>query len=120
MRADGPDRVWHITGRVNWQVWHLESEWAYDVFTRALERAREQFAVNILSEVVMSNHYHFVAQSPPERLYRQLTSRRTPCGHNRPHARNHNKSTVIGQFMRTWKLAVARSVQKDRAATSRT
>jgi REP element-mobilizing transposase RayT len=110
-RTDEPNAVWHITSRVNWRAWHLEPEGAANTFLECLGDSAERFGVDLKADVVMSNHYHLVAQSPGEDLYRELTGRRTRNRHFRPWPAAHPKSTVIGQFIRAVKLKVAKSIQ---------
>lgn len=98
-RRDAPDAISHVTGRVNWQVWHFEQPGAPGIFLDELAEASRRFGVSILSHVLMSNHYHFVARCPPPEDYRRLTLRHTPCRHLRPWPVGHLKSTVLGQFM---------------------
>ena len=43
MRRDEPNAVWHVTGRVNWRVWHLEPDRAFSVFVRQLQEAQELY-----------------------------------------------------------------------------
>jgi len=112
-REDSPNAVWHITSRVNWRAWHLESPEAVRTFLACLRNAAERFGVDLKADVVMSNHFHMVPQSPDEDLYRQLTGRRTGNRHFRPWPKDHPKSTVIGQFMREVKLNVANRIQRD-------
>lgn len=104
--------MWHITSRVNWRAWHLEPEEATNTLLRCLGSAAERFGVDLKADVVMSNHYHLVAQSPDEDLFRRLTCRRTCNRHFRPWPADHPKSTVIGQFIREVKLAVANRIQR--------
>lgn len=99
-RTDGPDRLFHITARVNWRAWHLETDQAKSTLADLIIDAATEFGVFVLACVLMSNHMHAVLQSPPEPIYRRLTGRRTPCRHFRPWPANHQKSTVIGQLMR--------------------
>jgi len=110
---DAWDAVWHITGRVNWQAWHLEAMRAYSIFIGCLREALERFSVDLLSIVVMSNHYHCVLRCPPEERFRQFTSRRTKCRHLRPWPQGHSKSSVIAQFMHRLALTTAKTVQKE-------
>jgi len=99
-REDGPGRVFHVTARVNWQQWHFRDEATKSVIAEMLREAAESFGVRLLAWVLMSNHLHVVAQSPPDALYLQLTSRRTACRHLRPFPDGHQKCTVLAQFMR--------------------
>jgi REP element-mobilizing transposase RayT len=110
-RTDGPDTVWHVGSRVNWRAFHLKGEEAFLVFIDCLRRALEQFGVDLLAFVLMSNHYHAVMRCPPAALYRQLTSRKTACRHLRRYPPWHPKSTVVGQCLRQFKLAVASRIQ---------
>lgn len=112
-RQDAPNAVWHITSRVNWRIWHLEPPEAVDTFLGCLANAAGRFGVDLKADVLMSNHFHLVAQSPDEDAYLQLTGRRAGNRHFRPWPRNHPKSTVIGQFMRELKLNVANRIQEQ-------
>ncbi|MHC4224029.1 MAG: transposase, partial [Planctomycetota bacterium] len=103
----------HITGRVNWQVWHLEASRAYSTFLGRLREALERYSVDMLGFVVMSNHYHCVLRCPPEDRFRELTSRRTKCRHRRSWPQNHSKSSVIAQFMHWLHLTTAKAIQKE-------
>jgi REP element-mobilizing transposase RayT len=110
-REDAPDTVWHVSARVNWQVFHLVSEQAYRVFIDCFGRSIERFAMDLISFVLMSNHFHSALKSPPEATYRRLTGRRTTCRHFRPYPRGHPKATVIGQCLRYLKLAMSKRMQ---------
>ena len=98
-RDDGPGRIFHITGCVNWHEWHLHDDQAKAELSALVNQAAEEFGVSIFGGALMSNHMHVVAQSPPKALYRRLTGRQTACRHFRPWPKHHCKSTVIGQFM---------------------
>jgi len=110
---DHPDAIWHVTGRVNWRVFHLESDSAFQTLTRVLKRVLSAFGVDLLSDVWMDNHYHMVLRSPPEDDYQRLTSRRTPCRHRRPYPPNHECSQVVTQFARELQCRSARLIQGD-------
>ena len=110
---DFPDAIWHVTGRVNWREFHLESGCAHETLTRILRRVLITFGIDLLSDVLMDNHYHMVLQSPPEDTYRCLTSRRTPCRHRRPFPRDHECSQVVTQLMRELKCRSARAIQDE-------
>lgn len=110
-RKDAPNVVWHITGKVNWAAWHLKQDEAARTFFDCLAEALTRFGVDLLADVLMSNHYHLVARSPDEDLYRRLTGRRTSCRHMRPWPLSHPKSTVIGQCIQHMELAVAHRLQ---------
>jgi len=112
-RQDGPDVVWHVSARVNWQAWHLDSERAYRVFIDCFACAITRFAVDAASFVLMSNHFHASLVSPPETTYRRLTGRRTKCRHFRPYPKGHPKSTVIGQCLQHMKHAMARRMHES-------
>ncbi len=100
-RVDGPGLVHHITARVNWREWHFADDSAKRNLARLIREAAEEFGVDVLAGVLMSNHLHLVVRSPTGRLYRRLTSRYTACRHYRPLPAGHQKSTVIAQFMRS-------------------
>jgi len=110
-REDYPDAVWHVSSRVNWRVWHLDSDQAYRIFLSSLRRAIDRYGVDLVAFVLMSNHYHAVLRSPPPDQYRALTGRMTRCRHFRPYRPGHPNSNVIGQFLRHFKLAVAKQMQ---------
>jgi len=112
-RDDAPDALWHVTSRVNWQVWHLAPDEAFAVFRRCLTESLECFGVDALAAIVMSNHFHAVLRSPGRALYRKLTGRLTPCRHFRPWRPDHPKSTVIGQCVRAFKLRVSKEIQAE-------
>jgi REP element-mobilizing transposase RayT len=99
-RADGPDRIFHITSRVNWQVWHLDEHAPKALLAELIREAAERFGVTILAGVLMSNHIHLVVQSPPPALYRRLTGRVTSCRHFRAWPDGHANASVLSQFMR--------------------
>jgi putative transposase len=99
-RSDGPDRIFHISARVNWRVWYLEDEESKEKLSAFISEAACAFGVRVLAGVIMSNHVHLVLQSPPPPLYRTLTGRRLPCRHFRPWPAGHPNSSVIAQFMR--------------------
>ncbi|MCK6459534.1 MAG: hypothetical protein L6Q95_06525 [Planctomycetes bacterium] len=107
-REDAPDTVWHVSARVNWQVFHLMSEQAYRVFVECFARSLRRFGMDLISFVLMSNHFHAALRSPPAAIYRALTGRRTRCRHFRPYPRGHPNATVVGQCLRDLKLGVAR------------
>lgn len=109
-REDAPDTVWHVSARVNWQFWHLASEEAYRLFVECFERAIDRLAMDLISFVLMSNHFHATLRSPPEAIYRLLTGRRTKCRHYRPYPPGHPKATVIGQCLQHFKNAMARRI----------
>ncbi|HEX5139269.1 MAG TPA: hypothetical protein VFY93_20035 [Planctomycetota bacterium] len=111
-RADAPDTVWHVGSRVNWRAFHLESEGAFRVFVECFARSLARFGMDLLAFVLMSNHYHAVVRSPAGMEYRRLTGRRTRCRHYRPYPPWHEKSTVVGQCLQHFKLAVARRMQE--------
>lgn len=99
-REDGPSRVFHLTARVNWRVWYLQSDEAKAALCRVLRESAEAFGVRILAVVLMANHIHLVVQSPPPELFRRLTGRRTACRHFRRWPTGHPNASVIAQFMR--------------------
>ena len=111
-RTDGPDTVWHVGSRVNWQAWHLETEHAFDAFVGCFERSLICFGMDLLAFVVMSNHYHAVLRSPSHAEYRRLTGRKTACRHYRPFPSWHEKSTVVGQCIQQFKVALAKRMQR--------
>jgi hypothetical protein len=107
-REDAPDTIWHVSARVNWQVFHLASETAYRVFVDCFRRSIERYSMDLASFVLMSNHFHAGLQSPPLPEFRRLTGRRTKCRHFRPYPPGHPKATVIGQCLHHLKLAVGK------------
>jgi hypothetical protein len=111
-RTDRPDAVWHVAGRVNWRVWYLEPEEAYDTLVRHMERALAKYSVDLLGANFMSNHYHAIVRTPAEELYRHLTGRPTGCRHFRPYPRGHPKAEVVGQCLHDFKLGVAKEIQE--------
>lgn len=113
IREDAPDTIWHVGSRVNWRAWHLVTEDAFQAFVTCLRHAIQRFGIDLLAFVLMSNHYHAVLRSPPEGLFRQLTSRKTRCRHFRPYPPWHPKSTVVGQCVRQFKLDVANRIQRS-------
>ncbi len=98
LRGDAPRAVFQVTGRVNWQVWHLVKPGFFERFLAELKAAAAAFSIDLLAVVFMSNHYHCVARSPGEARYRELTSRRTRCYHIRPWPKGHLKSSVLSQW----------------------
>ena len=118
-REDAPDLIHHVTARVNWRAWHLSDDDAKATVARLIRDASEAYGVRIFGGVLMSNHIHLVIQSPPPALYRQLTSRRTECGHLRAWPKRHQKSTVIAQFMKAVRHPVSVSRQNDLGISGR-
>ena len=114
---DAPDAVWHVTSRVNWRAWHLESAEAYDLFLRLLGHALNSHSVDLLGCVVMSNHYHAVLRSPGIERFKDLTGRKTAHRHSRPWPSGHPKATVVGQCVRELKLSVSRELQEEMELT---
>ncbi|MCK6459914.1 MAG: hypothetical protein L6Q95_08475 [Planctomycetes bacterium] len=110
-RTDAPDTVWHVGSRVNWRMWHLETEEAFRVFVECLARSLARFGMDLLAFVLMSNHYHAIVRSPSGKDFRRLTGRRTRCRHYRPYPAWHEKSTVVGQCLQHFKIAVAKRLQ---------
>jgi len=108
---DVPNAIWHATGRVNWRTWYLQDRAAYEVFMRHLRVCLERFGVDLIAYVLMSNHYHLVARTPDDDVFRSLTSRRLRCGHLRPYPKTNFKRYVISQFMHRLKLGVAKELQ---------
>jgi REP element-mobilizing transposase RayT len=106
-REDAPDRLSHITARVNWRAWHLNDDVARRELAGLIAAAAEEFCVSILAYALMANHLHAVVKSPPPIVYRKLTGRRTPCRHWSPWPTGHQSSTVIAQFMRKIRRAMS-------------
>jgi hypothetical protein len=111
-RRDGPDTVWHVSGRVNWQVYYLEPEASYRIVVAHLARAAARYALDLLGANFMSNHYHAIVRCPGEPLYGTLTGRPTTCRHFRPYPRGHPKAEVIGQALHLFKLGAAKEIQE--------
>jgi len=109
---DRPDAVLHLTGRVNWRVWHLTTPGAFPLFLCVLDRLLDEFGVDLLGFVLMSNHYHMVVRSPAEQQFRSLTTRRTSNRHYRPWPRSHFKSSAIAQFMHKLALTMSKEIQE--------
>ena len=108
---DEPNAIWHVTGRVNWQAWHLEDDLAYALFIKHLRRAAKAFSVEVLSFTLMSNHYPLTVRCPDAARFRELTGRRTSCRHFRPWPQRNYKSRVISPFMRSVKLGMSKELQ---------
>lgn len=119
VRDDAPGAVFHVTGRVNWQVWHLKTPARAHVFFSALEKYLALFSMVLIAVVLMSNHYHFVVMSPDEEMFRKLTGRRTRCRHFRAWPRKHPKSSVLSQVMRRFLYVVSRKIQEELGVTGR-
>jgi REP element-mobilizing transposase RayT len=109
---DGPGHVSHITGRVNWQVWHLNADRAKDRLAALIDEVAQEFHVSVFAFVLMSNHFHLVVQSPPDREFARLTSRRTSCGHLRPWPKGHQLASVRAQFMHRVRSRMSRERQE--------
>jgi len=116
-RKDRPDAIWHVTSRVNWRVWHLKPEQAHAAFQEELRKSLARYDMELLSNAIMSNHFHLTMRSPAEEAFRRLTGRMTGCRHFRPWPRHHPKSSVVGQCMHDLKLAVAKRIQDDLGLT---
>ena len=116
---DEPDAIWHVTGRVNWRVWHLESEQAFAIFLSHMRDVLERFCLELFSFVVMSNHYHLVLRCPAAATFRRLTGRRTACRHFRSWPRRHPNSSVIGQCVRRLTLGVSKSLLESLGLSGR-
>jgi REP element-mobilizing transposase RayT len=108
---DRPNGLWHLTHRVNHQVWHLHPERSYGELVRAVEESALAFDVDILAFVAMSNHFHAVVRSPAEERYRVHTTRQSRGRHRRAFPGGHPRAGVIGQFVRKCALQVARRIQ---------
>ena len=119
VRDDAPGAVFHVTGRVNWQVWHLKTPARAHVFFSTLEKYAALFSMVVLAVVLMSNHYHFVLISPYEERFRELTGRRTSCRHFRRWPEGHPKSSVLSQVMRRVLYVVSRKIQEELGVTGR-
>lgn len=119
IRDDAPGAVFHVTGRVNWQVWHLKTPERAQIFFSALEKYAALFSVVVLAVVLMSNHYHFVLIIPDEERFRELTGRRTACRHFRPWPGKHQKSSVLSQMMQGLLYVVSRKIQEELGVSGR-
>ena len=113
VRDDAPGAVFHVTGRVNWQVWHLKTPARAHVFFSALEKYAALFSIVVVAVVLMSNHYHLVLLSPDEERFRELTGRRTSCRHFRPWPAKHLKSSVLSQMMQRLLYVVSRTIHEE-------
>jgi len=110
---DAPEAVFHVTARVNWRVFHLEPHACVSVFYRVLRECLVRFGVDLLAYVLMSNHFHLVVRSPPERVFRDLTTRRLRCWHRKPWPRGHQKRSVRSQFMKHLMQRTSTRIQKE-------
>jgi REP element-mobilizing transposase RayT len=110
-RDDAPDAVFHVTARVNWRVFHLEPQFCGAIFYGLLHGCQDRFDVDLLSDVLMSNHFHLVVRSPEETRFRELTTRRSKCRHRIPWPSGHQKNSVLAQFMKRLMYCVSRSLQ---------
>lgn len=110
---DGPGAAFHITARVNWQVWHLAPTVHRNIFMRELVRALEACEVDLLAFAMMVNHYHLVTLSPPEEDYRRRTGRRTACRHFRPWPDGHPNASVMSQFRRRLSRMTSQAIQRE-------
>lgn len=119
VRDDAPGAVFHVTGRVNWQVWHLKTPARAHVFFSALEKYAALFSMVVVAVVLMSNHYHFVLISPDEERFRELTGRRTSCRHFRRWPAKHQKSSVLSQMMQRFLYVVSRKIHEELGVTGR-
>lgn len=108
---DGPGRVSHVSGRVNWQKYYFDAAEVKDRLLRHIDDAAREFHIRIFAFVLMSNHFHLVAQSPEAQEYARLTSRRTGCRHQRAWPPGHQKSTVRAQFMKQFRSRTSRDCQ---------
>lgn len=118
-RDDAPNAVFHVTARVNWRVFHLEPQFCADVFYHLLDGCLDRFDVDLLSDILMSNHFHVVVRSPEEGRYRELTTWRTRCRHRLPWPRGHEKRSVLAQFMKRLMYCTSRSIQEKLGLTGR-
>lgn len=119
VRDDAPGAVFHVTGRVNWQVWHLKTPSRAHVFFSALQKYAALFSMVVLAVVLMSNHYHFVLVSPGAELFRVLTGRRTACRHFRAWPAKHQKSSVLSQMMHRFLHVVSRRIHEELGVSGR-
>ena len=111
-RTDGPDRLHHITCRVNWQRFHLQDPRHAAIYFEELVAALEAYDMSLLAFVLMSNHHHFVVRSPAADRFRELTTRLSSCRHRRPYPAGHVNSTVLAQFMRRFHRVVSARLQR--------
>ena len=118
-RHDAPGAVFHVTGRVNWQEWHLARGGACPLVWDELEASSEAFGVSVLAAVLMSNHFHLVAMSPDADRYRRLTSRVTSSRHRRAYPVGHCNATVLAQFMRRFRRTVSVRLHRRLDVTGR-
>jgi len=118
-RDDGPGVLHHVTARVNWRAWLLDDDQVKRYLARLIREAAEQFGIDVLAAVLMSNHIHLVVRSPEGALYAHLTSRRTSNRHSRAWPRGHQKSTVIAQFMRSIRHRVSLRLHHETGLSGR-
>jgi len=119
IRNDAPDAVFHVTARVNWRYWHLQPEFAVEVFHEVLDRCLDEFGVDLVGGAVMSNHCHLVPRSPEPGLFETLTTRIARCRHRYPYPKGHLKSSVLSQFMHKLMLLTSRRIQKELGLSGR-
>jgi REP element-mobilizing transposase RayT len=110
-RDDAPDAIFHVTARVNWRFFHLQSQFCADIFYGLLAGCLRRFDIDLLADVLMSNHFHLVVRSPAAARFRELTTRRTRCRHRLPWPRGHEKRSVLAQFMKRLMYCASRSIQ---------
>ncbi|MCZ6573682.1 MAG: hypothetical protein O7C98_11015 [Planctomycetota bacterium] len=118
-RNDEPNAVFHMTGRVNWKVWHLGDFERGRIFFDELTGAADAFGVDLLALVLMSNHFHLVTRSPDKAVFARHTSRRTRCRHRRPYPKRHQNSRVISQFARRLRRRVGARIHANLETTGR-
>ncbi|MEN8150974.1 MAG: transposase, partial [Planctomycetota bacterium] len=110
---DGPGEAYNVSVRVNWGKWLLNPEVCARILIRLLNKCAAEFGVSILAYVLMSNHFHLVCQSPPDPLYRRLTTRVTKNRHRVPWPPHHLKASVLRQLMHQLLWRSSRCIQRE-------
>ena len=111
-RDDEPNAVFHVTNRVNWQVWHLQPSECAAILTELIRTSLLKLNVDLLAYVLMSNHLHCVVRSPGEDDFQRLTKHRLPNRLRRRYPRGHLKRGVLSQFLHRLAGMSSRQIQR--------